>query len=103
MRKLAYVLLALACTGVLASAAVMALGTRSAEGGDDQGPPVAPDVRHMLSDISSTNIENSINTLVSFGTRHTLSSQTTRTAASAPRRTGSMTSSSSTRPIPTAG
>jgi hypothetical protein len=54
----------------------MALGTRSAEGGDDQGPPVSPDVRHMLSDISATNIENSINTLASFGTRHTLSSQT---------------------------
>jgi hypothetical protein len=76
MRKLAYSLLALACTGVLAACAVMALGTRSAEGGGDQGPPVSPDVRHMLSDISSTNIERSINTLASFGTRHTLSSQT---------------------------
>ena len=76
MRKLAYGLLALACTGVLAASAVMALGTRSAEGGGDQGPPVSPDVRHMLSDISSTNIEHSINTLASFGTRHTLSSQT---------------------------
>jgi Peptidase family M28 len=54
----------------------MALGTRSAEGGDDQGPPVSPDVRHMLSDISATNIENSITTLAAFGTRHTLSSQT---------------------------
>src|SRR5262245_29742405 len=76
MKKLAYGLLALACAGVLAAFAAMALGTRSAEGGDDQGPPVAPDVRHMLTDISATNIENSINTLASFGTRHTLSSQT---------------------------
>ena len=76
MRKLAYGLLALACTGVLAALAGMALGTRSAEGGDDNGPPVSAQVRHMLSDISSTNIENSINTLAGFGTRHTLSSQT---------------------------
>jgi hypothetical protein len=30
----------------------------------------------MLGDISATNIEHSINTLASFGTRHTLSSQT---------------------------
>src|SRR5262245_23972253 len=76
MKKLAYGLSALACAGLLAASATMALGTRSAEGGDDQGPPVSPDVRHMLNDVSATNIEDSINTLVSFGTRHTLSSQT---------------------------
>ena len=55
----------------------MALGTRSAEGGrNHHGPPVSPDVRHMLRDISARNIEHSINTLAGFGTRHTLSSQT---------------------------
>src|SRR5262245_47286528 len=76
MKKLAYGLSALACVGLLAASATLALGTRSAEGGDDQGPPVAPDVRHMLNDVSATNIEDSINTLVSFGTRSTLSSTT---------------------------
>jgi peptidase M28-like protein len=77
MRKLAYGLLALACTAVLAASAALALGTRSAEGGGDHhGPPVSKDVRHMLRDISATNIEHSITTLASFGTRHTLSSQT---------------------------
>jgi hypothetical protein len=77
MRKLAYGLVALACTGVLAASAAMALGTRSAEGGGDHhGPPVSKDVRHMLRDISARNIEHSINTLAAFGTRHTLSSQT---------------------------
>ena len=77
MRKLAYGLLALACTGVLAASAAMALGTRSAEGGSDHhGPPVSKDVRHMLRDVSSSNIQATIHKLVSFGTRHTLSSQT---------------------------
>ena len=45
------------------------------EGGGD-APAVSPDVRHMLSDIKADNIEHSIRTLASFGTRHTLSSQT---------------------------
>jgi hypothetical protein len=77
MRKLAYGLLALACMAVLAASVAMALGTRSAEGGgDNHGPPVSKDVRHMLRDISARNIEQSITTLAAFGTRHTLSSQT---------------------------
>ena len=68
MRKLAYGLLALACTAVLAASVAMALGTRSAEGGGDHhGPPVSKDVRHMLRDISARNIEHSITTLASFG------------------------------------
>jgi Peptidase family M28 len=76
MKKLAYGLFALACAGLLAASATLALGTRSAEGGGDHGPPVSPDVRHMLRDVSSRNIEATIHKLVSFGTRHTLSSQT---------------------------
>ena len=39
----------------------MALGARLAEGGGDHhGAPVSKDVRHMLRDISATNIEHSI-------------------------------------------
>ena len=76
MRKLAYGLFVVACVGALAAAATLALTTRAAHGDSGDAPAVSPDVRHMLSDISSDNIEHSINTLVSFGTRHTLSSQT---------------------------
>jgi hypothetical protein len=77
MRKLRYVLFAAVCVGVLALAAAMALGTRTAQGSSKHhGPPVSKEVRHMLKDVDSDNIEHSIRTLASFGTRHTLSSQT---------------------------
>src|SRR5512133_3398307 len=77
MSKVRYGLFALVCAGVLAAAATMAFGTNQASGGQKHhGAPVSKDVRQMLSDVSSGNIEASIQKLVSFGTRHTLSSQT---------------------------
>src|SRR6476646_5821226 len=77
MSKLRYGLFALACAGVLAAAATLAFGTNAASGGPKHhGPPVSKDVRQMLNDVSSSNIEQTIDKLVSFGTRHTLSSQT---------------------------
>jgi hypothetical protein len=77
MSKVRYGLFALACTGVLVAAAFLSLGTRPASGGaKHHGAPVSKDVRQMLREVSSRNIEQTINKLVSFGTRHTLSSQT---------------------------
>ena len=77
MSKLRYGLFALACAGVLAAAATLAFGTNAASGGDKHhGPPVSKDVRQMVNDVSSRNVEQTIEKLVSFGTRHTLSSQT---------------------------
>jgi hypothetical protein len=75
MKKLAYGLLAVACAGALAASVALSVGTRSAAGGGAR-QPVSNDVRHMLRDVSSRNIEHSITTLAAFGTRHTLSSQT---------------------------
>jgi hypothetical protein len=75
MRKPAYGLLVVVCAGALAASVTLAVGTRSAAGGGAR-PPVSNEVRHMLRDVSSRNIEYSIRTLASFGTRHTLSSQT---------------------------
>ena len=40
------------------------------------GPPLQPATAALVREISSRNIERSIRKLVSFGTRHTLSSQT---------------------------
>jgi hypothetical protein len=78
MSKLRYGLLALACAGVLAAAATLAFGTNAASGGPKHhhGPPVSKDVRQMVNDVSSRNVQATIEKLVSFGTRHTLSSQT---------------------------
>jgi len=83
MSKLRYGLLALACAGLLAAAATLAFGTNAASGGPGHGhghghhgSPISKDVRQMLNDVSSSNIEQTITKLVSFGTRHTLSSQT---------------------------
>jgi hypothetical protein len=77
MSKLRYGLLALACAGLLAAAATLAFSTNAASGGPKHhGPPVSKDVREMLNDVSSRNIQRTIGKLVSFGTRHTLSSQT---------------------------
>jgi hypothetical protein len=83
MTKLRYGLLALACAGLLSVAATLAFGTNAASGGPGHGhghghhgPPVSKDVRQMLNDVSSQRIEQTITKLVSFGTRHTLSSQT---------------------------
>jgi Peptidase family M28 len=75
MSKVRYAVFAAACIGVLAATATIGLGTRAAKGSGD-APAVSPEVRHMLNDVSASNIEHSITTLASFGTRHTLSSQT---------------------------
>jgi Peptidase family M28 len=42
----------------------------------DKKPPLNPEIAKMVRDVSSRNIERSIRKLASFGTRHTLSSQT---------------------------
>ena len=78
MSKLRYGLLTLACAGVLAAAATLAFGTNAASGGPKHhhGPPFSKDVRQMLNDVSSRNVQATIEELVAFGTRHTLSSQT---------------------------
>jgi hypothetical protein len=55
----------------------MGLATKAAQGtGGDHGQPVPRDVRQIVNDIRADNIKQSIHTLVGFGTRHTLSSQT---------------------------
>ena len=74
MSKLRYALLAAACAGALAAVAALTLGTNAAQGGDRDH--VSKDVRHMLDDVKAKNIEQTITTLVGFGTRHTLSTQT---------------------------
>jgi hypothetical protein len=74
MSKLRYALLAAACAGALAAAAALTLGTNAAQGGDRDH--VSKDVRNMLNDVKARNIQQTIDTLVGFGTRHTLSSQT---------------------------
>src|SRR4051794_37792920 len=76
MRKLRLGLLTLAIVGALGAVAGVALLARPAHGGDGQGPPVSPDTRQILNDISADRIQSTIHTLVGFGTRHTLSSQT---------------------------
>jgi hypothetical protein len=77
MSKLRFGLFALACTVVVIAAAILAFGTKPASGGGrHHAPPVSKDVRQMLQEVSSRNIEQTIQKLVSFGTRHTLSSQT---------------------------
>jgi len=77
MSKLRFGLFALVCTGVLAAATTLAVGTKPASGGGKHhGPPVSRDVRQMLHEVSPRNIQQTDHKLVSFGTRHTLSSQT---------------------------
>src|SRR5262245_21308283 len=78
MGNLRYALLLIVGAGLVATLATMALAPRSASGsgGDANGPPVPPEIRRMLHDVSGSRIQQNIDTLVSFGTRHTLSSQT---------------------------
>jgi hypothetical protein len=78
MKNLRYALLLIVGGGLVATVATMALATRSASGGgsDANGPPVSPEIRQMLHDVSADRIQQTIEKLVSFGTRHTLSSQT---------------------------
>ncbi len=69
---------ALAIGLVLAVAVALVLTQRPSTGATEreaERPPLHPRTAAMLRDISSRNIESSILKLVSFGTRHTLSSQ----------------------------
>jgi hypothetical protein len=79
MKKPRHVLLALLGAGLAAVVSATAIATKPAEGGSAVtavGPPVSPEVRQMLHEVSADRIQQSIEQLVSFGTRHTLSSQT---------------------------
>ena len=92
--------LAVGAAVAIPSSAAPARGkARSAER-PSHGP--SPALRSMLREIDARRVQSDIRTLVGFGTRHTLSSQTIPTAGSAPRATGSSTSSRATRP-PRAG
>jgi hypothetical protein len=65
--------------GLVLAVSVTAIATRPAWGGGGPtagGPAVSPETRQMLHDVSADRIQQSIEKLVSFGTRHTLSSQT---------------------------
>jgi hypothetical protein len=75
MRTFRFVLLALAAGGVVAVLATMGIATGPARGWDHRGH-VPRQTRHMVDEVSAKNIHRSIDKLVSFGTRHTLSSQT---------------------------
>ena len=74
MRKLRYALFAAVLAGALGVVVGLALATRPARGGDEK-PHVSPATRQILNDISADRIQQTIHTLVGFGTRHTLSSQ----------------------------
>src|SRR5262245_28205845 len=76
MRKLLYGLLAASLVGLVAAFAGSKLATTPAHGGPQAAPTVSPETKAMLRDISADRIEQSIHTLVGFGTRHTSSSQT---------------------------
>jgi len=85
---------------------VTAIATGPAKGGSGataEGPPVSPEVRQMLHNVSADRIQQTIEKLVSFGTRHTLRRKPIPTAGSALPRTGSSIGSSKPRPHPTVG
>ena len=75
MRKLQYAAFAVVTAGVLAALAAMAFATGPAKG--DQQGSVPKETREIVKAISAVrHPSGSIHTLVGFGTRHTLSSQT---------------------------
>jgi hypothetical protein len=74
MRKLRYAAFAVLAAGALVGVATMAFATKPAKGEEHGNVP--KDTREIVKDISADNIQSSIHTLVGFGTRHTLSSQT---------------------------
>jgi len=74
MRKLRYAAFAVLAAGALAGVATMAFATKPAKGEEHGNVP--KETREIVKDISADNIQSSIHTLVGFGTRHTLSSQT---------------------------
>jgi hypothetical protein len=106
MKKPRHILLALLGAGLAAVVSATAIATKPAEGGSGvtaEGPPVSPEVRQMLHDVSADRIQQSIEKLVSFGTRHTLRRKPIPTAGSALPRTGSSISFSKPPPHPTVG
>jgi len=74
MRKLRLGAFAVLAAGVLVGVATMAFATKPAK--SEEHGNVPKDTREIVKDISADNIQSSIHTLVGFGTRHTLSSQT---------------------------
>jgi hypothetical protein len=77
MRKLRYVVFAVVTAGALGALTTMTLATKPARGGDqEKAPPASKEALQIVHDISADNIQQSIHSLVGFGTRHTLSSQT---------------------------
>ena len=78
MKNLRYALLLVVGAGLVATLATMALAPRPASGGGaaQHGPPVSPEIQAMLDQVSPDRIQQTVAKLVSFGTRHTLSSQT---------------------------
>src|SRR5436190_16104636 len=76
MKQARVLVLALLCAGVVAVVGATTSGTKSAQSDSGLGPPVSPEIRQMLHQISADNIKSIDDKLVSFGTRHTLSSQT---------------------------
>jgi hypothetical protein len=74
MRKLRFAAFAVVSAGALVGVATMAVATKPAKG--DGHANVPKETREIVKDISANNIQSSIHTLVGFGTRHTLSSQT---------------------------
>jgi len=76
MKQARYLLFALLCAGVVVTFVATTTGTKPAQSDSGLGPPVSPEIRQMLHQISADNIKSIDDKLVSFGTRHTLSSQT---------------------------
>jgi hypothetical protein len=76
MRKLRYGLAIAGLAGVLGAISWLTLAAGPAQGGGSGPPPVSHDTKEMLKAISADRIQQTIHTLVGFGTRHTLSSQT---------------------------
>jgi hypothetical protein len=78
MKRPRVVLFAVLCAGLVAGVSATAIIAKQARGsgGAPEGPPVSPEVRQMLHDVSVDRIQQTIAKLVSFGTRNTLSSQT---------------------------
>jgi hypothetical protein len=74
VRKLRFAAFAVVSAGALVGVATMAVATKPAKG--DGHANVPKETREIVKDISANNIQSSIHTLVGFGTRHTLSSQT---------------------------
>ena len=81
MKGIRTAVLLLACTSVAVAAAAVALTPAKTVARNNQPPPpmgrrTAAEVTQILDRMKSSNVRRTIEKLVSFGTRHTLSSQT---------------------------